>query len=356
MVQAGSTRDQALLLSEELLSEIELGSISPAAIARKASRLARLLDDVDAMQWLHHEVAGYPRPMDPPSVAAAERSNRVAGVEPDGNRTFWTMSLGELELQIDACMAQIGAEGGPPAGDWALVGGREASARRNALQANAAQSRATVEKVVGSIHQYVAAKYQELRFGSAVESAFQVVRREVDELIGDLVPEALPMLSGALENASSDNPEHWANAASTCRRLLKAVADRLRPSGEAVIGPNGQTIKMSEGNYLNRLGDWIRQQTASETTIAVFEAEVEFLDAQLKAADKAGQKGAHERVSRLEASRFITGTYLVLGDVLRLGRKEVAAASSRTEAASAMPVSAALDEMEVVPESPAAES
>jgi hypothetical protein len=345
VTEGGSARDQALILAEELLSEIELGSISPAAIARKASRLARLLDDFDAMQWLQHEVAGYPRPMDQPAVVAAERSNRVAEEKPEGGRTYWTMSLGELELQIEACMAQIAAEGGPPAGEWALVGGREASARRIALQKNAALNRALLENVVGCIHQYVATKYQELRFGSAVESAFQVVRREVDELIGELVPEALPMISGAFENAASDNPEHWANAAATCRRLLKAVADRLRPPGEDVIGPNGEPIKMGDGNYINRLGDWIRQQTKSETEIGVFNAEVEYLEAQLKAADQAGQKGAHERAV----------TRLVLGDVLRLGSAEVAAASPRAQQADSAPVSADTGAMEATPGPPAAD-
>jgi hypothetical protein len=86
---------------------------------------------------------------------------------------------------------------------------------------------------------------------------------------------------------------------------------------------------MGDRNYLNRLGDWIRQQTTSEATSAVFEAEVEYLESQLKAADKAGQKGAHDEVTRLEASRFVTGTCLILGDVLRLGGHQLAQAAPR---------------------------
>jgi hypothetical protein len=47
-------------------------------------------------------------------------------------------------------------------------------------------------------------------------------------------------------------------------------------------------------------------------------ADLEFLGARLDAADGAGQKGAHETVvTREEASRYITGTYLLLGDILR---------------------------------------
>lgn len=86
-------------------------------------------------------------------------------------------------------------------------------------------------KVVGSIHEYALTRHLELRFGSAVETASEVVRNEVDAGIAALVPDAVPMLTAALENAKSDDPEHRANAAPTCRRLLKSVADAVRPPG-----------------------------------------------------------------------------------------------------------------------------
>jgi hypothetical protein len=38
----------------------------------------------------------------------------------------------------------------------------------------------------------------------------------------------------------------------------------------------------------------------------------------LDAALDAGHKGTHAEVSRFDASRFVTGTYLLLGDVLGL--------------------------------------
>jgi hypothetical protein len=56
----------------------------------------------------------------------------------------------------------------------------------------------------------------------------------------------------------------------------------------------------------------------SETVADMITADVEYLGRRLDAADGAGQKGAHDRVDRFEASRFITGTYLILGDLLRL--------------------------------------
>jgi hypothetical protein len=165
------------------------------------------------------------------------------------------------------------------------------------------------------LHEYVAARYQELRFGAAVETAFEVVRRDVDAAIGDLVPDALPKLSAAFESVTSSNPEHWANAASTCRRLLKAAADALRPPGPPVEGR-----EMGDAHYINRLVDWIVNQAESDTEAAMIRSDLEYLGQRLDAVQSAGHKGAHAEVDRFAASRFITGTYLLLGDILRLRR------------------------------------
>lgn len=104
----------ALSLAEELLGEIELSDISPVAMVRKASRLARLLDDSDATAWLTFEVTGYPDKGDglpADAVAAAKRSGRLvaAGDLPEGvsGTHYRTESLGRLTVAIDAAQAVL---------------------------------------------------------------------------------------------------------------------------------------------------------------------------------------------------------------------------------------------------------
>jgi len=312
-----SRRAEALVLADELLKEIELSSISPTAAVRKASRLARLLDDGNAMVWLSFEVTGYPQAgsgLSGDASAAAERSGRVVAATdlPMGKTGvhFRCEGLGRLAALVESSQAVLHNSSSLPA-------------ERATMQNGALQAQSIIDAVMGSIHAYVTDRYQELRFGSAVETAFEVVRQEVDKSIGSLVADALPMLSAAFENASSGNPEHWANAAGTCRRLLKAVADELRPPGPDVEGR-----KMGNGNYINRLIDWIEQNSNSDTEVGVATSDLAYLGNRLDAADGGGQKGAHANVDRLEASRFITATYLVLGDILRLAPNAVAAAIS----------------------------
>lgn len=173
---------------------------------------------------------------------------------------------------------------------------------------------AILGKIMGALHTYVNEREIELRFGAAVESAFTVVRSRVDARIAHLAPTAATKFAAAFENASSGNPEHWANAASECRRILRAIADELRPAGKPV---NGR--QMTDDKYINRLVDWIVTQNAiGGTTRDVVTSDLEDFGKRIDAFDDAGHKGAHAEVTQYEASRFITGAYLLIGDILDL--------------------------------------
>jgi hypothetical protein len=319
-----SRRQEALQLADELLADIELVRLTPAEIARKALRLARLLDDSDAMTWLRFEVVGYPTGPGLPSDAweAAGRSNRRF-LNTEGQERAATTMLGQLQTNIDGALAQISAAADAPVSVTSAnpnqfvtmpVGNAQ---ERGAVRNFAGEQRALLDKVLGSIYDYVTSRYHELRFGSAVETSFEVVRARVDAAIASLVPEAPQMLAAAFENASSDNPEHWAGAAATCRRLLKASADALRPPGPPVDGH-----PMTDAHYRNRLIDWVNTRAKSETLADLITTDIEFLGRRLEAHDEGGHKGAHTTVSRFDAARIITGTYLLLGDVLSLAEED----------------------------------
>jgi len=314
-----SKRDEALVLAEELLTNIELGQLPAVDVARKASRLARLLDDTEAMAWLRYEIAGYPNSLTTAAWGAAIRSNRQSAPNPQGQPTVLPTALGQLETAVQGALAQIGAAADAPVSitsanpHQTVVAPQGNTTERSAVRNLAGQQKALLDKVLGAIHEYVADRYQELRFGSAVESAFDVVRAQVDASIAALVPDAPAMLAAAFENAASDNPEHWAGAAATCRRLLKAAADALRPPGEPVSGRI-----MTDPAYINRLMDWIAAKAESKTAADLIAADLDYLGRRLDAVDDAGQKGAHATVTRFDAARFLTGTYLLLGDILGL--------------------------------------
>jgi hypothetical protein len=318
---AGIKRSQALELADALLTEIELARLSPMDIVRKASRFARLLDDEEALKWLQFEISGFSREgegLNREAFEAGRRSNRIIRNR-EGQERCITTSLGELQAEIDASLAQIQAASDPDVSitsanpnQYVTAPAGNRAERYSARQA-ATRQRGILDKILGAIHQYVSARYYELRFGSAIETAFEVVRDTVDSSIARLVPDAPKMLSAAFENAASRNPEHWATAATSCRRLLKTAADSLRPPGENVAGR-----RMGEEQYINRLINWIETDAGSPTRADLVVADLEYLGRRLDAVQESGSKGTHASVDRFEASRLVTGTYLLLGDILQI--------------------------------------
>jgi hypothetical protein len=312
---ADSRRAEAQRIAEELLSDMELQRVQPIDIARRASRLARLLDDSEAYEWLAFEVGGYPTPeiggLDAAATRAAERSRRVSSRGEDGPR-YWTASLGWLQSGIDGDRTALAGVVGGVQGEWAYAVEQDRKKQRAELRQSIADTQALLDRILGAIHDFIAERHFELRFGSAVESAFEIVRQEVDSSIAALIPGAPAKLAAAFEDIASPNPEHWAHAASTCRRLLKAAADALRPPGPEKAGR-----RMDDAAYINRLVDWINENSESETAAKLITADLEYLGHRLDAVQEASSKGAHAEVSRFDASRFLVGTYVLLGDILR---------------------------------------
>ncbi|VVJ25212.1 Uncharacterised protein [Amycolatopsis camponoti] len=317
-------RDAALALAEEILSDIELSRLPPPQIVRKASRLARLSDDVDAIDWLSQEVSGFEIKDDrltPSGIRAAKLSRREATFDKEeGRQTYWSSSLNELQASIDSGKIHLEAARDrdlsiSSANPQQVVEPPPGNAReRMEITESIRHGEEILGRIVGAVYLYVSSKEIELRFGAAVEDAFTTVRNEVDSRIAQLTPSAATKLSAAFENASSGNPEHWANAASACRRLLKAIADELRQPGEPIDGR-----PMTDDRYINRLIDWIANQNAVGNTLRdVVTADLQDFGKRIDAFDDAGHKGAHAEVSKYEASRFITGAYLLIGDILRL--------------------------------------
>jgi AbiTii len=151
-------RDEAVLLAEDLLTDIELGRIDPMAVVRKASRLARLLDDAEAMQWLRFEATGYSsgsNGLDSAAWSAATRSCRIH--ESDGERRASTTMLGTLSAEIEAATLDLNAGTGDTSdSQYAVVVENNKAARRNQLRQVITNRRALIDKVLGAVYQYAA--------------------------------------------------------------------------------------------------------------------------------------------------------------------------------------------------------
>ena len=134
----GSRREGARRLADTLLEDIELARVAPLDLARRAGRLARLLDDTAAMAWLQYEASGYPEVLDLAATRAAEQSGRRAP-DTDGAAGWYTTSLGQLQLQLENSLNEFaGLSQSSAGGEWALAVETSRKTQRQTLRKNAA--------------------------------------------------------------------------------------------------------------------------------------------------------------------------------------------------------------------------
>ncbi|WJH38964.1 hypothetical protein N7E02_18760 [Aliirhizobium terrae] len=181
---------------------------------------------------------------------------------------------------------------------------------------------ATLASRRGFLHRYVSRKHDELRFSGIAEDIFSRLRTTVDENIGLLAPKAVQKFAAAYDNLKSENPEDWANAVHTCRRILQDIADVVYPPREDRIIASGQKekrIKLGVDNYINRLVAYVEDKANSSRYEAVVGSSLNFLGDRLDAAFTAAQKGSHSEISsQEEADRYVVYTYMLVADLLSL--------------------------------------
>lgn len=325
---------EALTLSDDLLRNIELNELPLANIALKTARLSRLLNDFDFQRIMELEASGYPStPAGVPSevyrlaVASGREFQQKDSKSGAIQSYIYTTSIEELEQELRSAETALAAARDPdvsvssanpnqmvwnPAGNFF---------ERNTIRSNTTMAQRRLSARRSFIYSYVLRKNHELRFSGIADDIFSRIRERVDAVIGLKVPGAVQKLSAVYENLQSENPEDWANAVHSCRRILQDLADALYPPRADVsrdIGGKTRTIRMGADAYVNRLIAFVEEQSASERFHSIVGSQLEFLGDRLDSVIQAAQKVSHSVVSKEEADRYVVYTYLIAGDILSL--------------------------------------
>lgn len=325
---------EALALSEEILKNIELGEIPLANVALKTSRLARLLNDFDYQKTMELEASGYPFshsgvPADiyRLAVSAGREMQEKNAKTGEVTSRIYTTSIEGLEQELRSTEAALAAARDPDVSVssanpnqmvWNPMGNHF---ERNTIRTNAATAQRRLSSRRSFIYSYVLRKNHELKFSGIADDIFSRVRERVDAAIGSKVPNAVQKLSAVYENLQSENPEDWANAVHSCRRILQDLADVLYPPRADVtkdIDGKSRTVRMGPDAYINRLMVYVEERASSGRFSAVVGSQLSFLGDRLDGVFLAAQKGSHATVAKEEADRYVVYTYLIVGDLLSL--------------------------------------
>lgn len=303
------------MIAQEALTDLAKPGQMLSSVAMKAARVAQLLGETDYERVFTYEIGGYPTGADGIHAdvwrlaGLAGRHYTQHDLKTTDLRTLaYTESLDHLEnalLIARERMTGRGPDQNNPFAAMTLPSAVETHSRRVAARR-------------GFLFEYLSKRVAQLRYSTIAADAFDRIRATVDARMAELAPAAVQQFDSAYANLQSANPEDWANAVHSCRRILEGVADQLFPPTDEPRVRDGKIINLGAKNYRNRLICYAEDHAASETFASVIGSTLSLLIDRLEALFDAANKGTHGDVSRAEADRYVVYTYLVIGDLLSL--------------------------------------
>lgn len=327
--QPASKHDEALVLAAETLELFERidGSLVPVLL--RVMRIARLVSNSEVEQWMRLELRGYRAGVTAHNgefLPYAAWSGREGNVNADGKQLYHVLALETIEAELIIARSALAAaaEPVPSVAEQAstMIFGKTAAER---LQSSATMNRVTAEvalrkwtriiaSVRGGIYDWLSRELIQLQYGHLVEDAFVAARTRVDAYLRSVAPEVGNALAAAAARADSADPEEWSQALASCRRALKALADAVYPATTDEIDGH----KLGSDDYLNRLTQFVKEQTVSGSRSAVLREDLAAVHRRAEALNSLASKGVHSATERADLEMAVVHTYLFAGEILEL--------------------------------------
>lgn len=324
--------EEALLLSEEILKNIELQEISLSNIVLRCARLARITGNQPAVDLFKYELTGYPTDDLGLVLTEAFKLARYA------NRTFrqkdkldvmkeylFPQTVAQLESELEAAREQMKvafdrdvsvSSANPNQHVFSPIGN---SIERAGLRQLITDSSKKLDQLKSGYYNYVLGVYYELKFKNITENIFQKRKIIVDKALSDYLPKTFEKFVSVYQNLKSEKGEDWANAVHSCRRVIKDIADFLYPAdGKKIEVKGGAKITLNDDNYIARLKQFIKENNKSETSSKIVGSHLDFIGDRIDAIYKSTTKGTHAKVDQDEAERYVMYAYMLIGDLMDL--------------------------------------
>ncbi|HAV4197473.1 ComEA family DNA-binding protein [Acinetobacter baumannii] len=314
---------EALKIIEDGLQQLESTKGSVAIAVQKLSRAANLLDEKDIYIWAEYHLANpkYTKPVQ----NLLDALNAEYKKENEDERNYDEViklrdGLSDFGLDYEMHVApSIDMKGSKASGGLYSVDFIEENynhllkcKKGNDGELYQKNLKRLLDYIKKTAHYYLSELHNKLKFSGTITSSFDILKNAVDDRLLDLDPEIAEQLMLAFKAVSSDKKEEWSHALTTCRRLLESLADKLYPANDLVIGK--RTFKQSQ--FVNRLWQFMNDSIESDSNRDLAQAHVNFLGSWLEKTNKLTNKGVHDDVSQLEATKALFHLYLMLADLL----------------------------------------
>lgn len=316
---------ECISLVTDIIDDFELSRLPIGKILLKCQRLCRLLNDDFGRKLFFYEITGYEHKGGlPQEMTEIARFAGRATTNEKGEESFWINTIPTLESEIESNKIRLSAASDPNISISSANPNQMITApmgnmfERRDITKRITQDESLIQRILGNLYQYIINIYYKLKYEGMIDDIFSQSIEEMTHKIGSICPELLKKVDSISSNLTSENPEDWANAVHSCRRMLKDLADVLYPPQES-IKKEGKTIKLGEENYINRLVQYIDGcLTVGKTFKDVIITDLESIGKRLDAIYEATNKGTHADVSNDESKRYVMHTYFLISDILSL--------------------------------------
>jgi hypothetical protein len=352
--------EYTLSLVAQALDDLASNRLPLSAIIQKTIRIARLREDYVNLWWLEWEMVNIihekTRFQAIPEIIHLTK-DQIAFFDKEFKGTWvqerlvteisqsgqigsgtvvYPKGIGEIEADL-TMFTQAAAESQVPSGlhPVDLYFEHQATSKvRVVHRVRANDCAAILQRVRQRVHRFLSQTEKQMIYGQLHSDVFERNRRYVDLRLGELCPDAIAKFVAAYSRITEDDPESRAQALTSCRRLLKSLADVLYPSRDgSVIGADGKPHDVSDERYVARLWQYVYEQIGRSRSGDLLMTSVEDLGSRIDKLYSLASKGVHAEVSDFEANQCVIQTYILAGDLIRIHDQQFATGIGEVEAA-----------------------
>lgn len=335
MADFATRRIQALDACDKVINGIEDGTIAISSALLQCMKIARLVNDTDAIDWLSYELGGYP--LDSQGYVLKDAWNtavqhgRSFRNKEDKKTHIFTELAAELENLVNNskdALNNYSTQGFSVSGEWALAATNRMTENvhraTNNLLSTAKISEQRLSILKAQFYEY-AVKWQiDLVFGKTAKKVFEEYQEKVSVFFSDLSRTTLQKLSAIEDMMDDRNPERYSQVLASCRRLWEDTAKQLfnevlpNYSGKTFKSRSGKEIDVSGDHYNNKLSAVIETLQGKAAKNTLVGSEIIYLVDWMEQINNLQNSGVHSDISREQAMQCIIHTYIALGDILKL--------------------------------------
>jgi hypothetical protein len=335
--------DYTLDLVRAALDELDQRDCRLSVVARKALRIARLRNDWEAVYWLQIELEGYSdkhasqrlvgevapyfsrevfQRIHNKAVESSISLRSITVIDSHGETDDDKMSGLSIQEMEENILVWSRSEDPLPNNLHPLDAAHFSEQRYHRYfirQQMEIEYRKVLARITQRVHSYLSQVERQLVHGQLQSDVFEENRRYVDERLQKFAPEVLEQLHVAYRRTREGTAEARSHALTSCRRTLKALADRLYPPRETPVkGADGKERILNDSLYKARLWQFITESKAGSTAKQMLSDEVDRLGKQVDRLNDLAGKGVHADVTEFEVNLCVLGMYSVTGALLRL--------------------------------------